>query len=78
MDRRMVFNHYRFFISCYVTSYLSVMAVTFILDVVIDGVVCNLMGRLGEAITCNLTTTFDWLNYTIVGQDFTEHGLRAK
>ena len=41
MDRRMVFNHYRFFISRYVTSYLSVMAVTFILDVVIDGVVCN-------------------------------------
>ena len=43
MDRRMVFNHYRFFISRYVTSHLSVMAVTFILNVVIDGVVGDLM-----------------------------------
>ena len=46
MDRRMVFNHYRFFISRYVTSHLSVMAVTFILDVVVDGVVGHLMGCL--------------------------------
>ena len=43
MDRRMVFNHYRFFISRYVASYLSVMAFTFILDVVVDGVIGYLM-----------------------------------
>ena len=46
MDRRMVFNHYRFFISFNVTRYLSVMAVTIILDVVVYGVVGHLMGCL--------------------------------
>ena len=39
----MVFNHYRFFIPFNVTRHLSVMAVTIILDVVIDCVIGNLM-----------------------------------
>ena len=46
MDRRMVFNHYRFFISFNIPSHLSVMVVTIILDVVVYGVVGHLMGCL--------------------------------
>ena len=46
MDRRMVFNHHRFFISFNVALYLSVMVVTIILDVVVYGVVGHLMGCL--------------------------------
>ena len=41
--RSMIRNYCRFFISFNVTLYLSNITVTFILDVVVDGVIGNLM-----------------------------------
>jgi hypothetical protein len=46
MDRRMVFNHYRFFISFNIPSHLTFMGIPLILDVVIDGVIGDLMCSL--------------------------------
>ncbi len=45
-DRRMVFNHYRFFISFNIPSHLTFMDIPLVLDVVIDGVIGNLMSSL--------------------------------
>ena len=39
----MVFNHYRFFISFNIPSYFTFMGIPYVLDVVVDCVICNLM-----------------------------------
>ena len=42
----MVFNHYRFFISFNIPSHLTFMCIPLIIDVVIDGVIGDLMSSL--------------------------------